>query len=68
MKNNLCGPLLAAVLAVCGTLTAQAVATEEQAMIQENPTLAPDAFAEKVAAGGGHVDFVFGDERPFAQC
>lgn len=68
MNNNLCEPLLAAILAVCGTLTAQAAATEERSMIQENPTLAPDAFAEKVVAAGGRADFVFHDERPFAQC
>lgn len=29
---------------------------------------APDAFRAKVEAAGGRVDFVFEDDRPFAQC
>jgi predicted neuraminidase len=29
---------------------------------------APDAFAEQVRAAGGRVDFVFEDDRPFAEC
>jgi predicted neuraminidase len=30
--------------------------------------LSAEAFGEKVVEAGGRVDFVFGDERPFAQC
>ena len=28
----------------------------------------PEAFQKQVEAAGGRVDFVFGDDRPFAQC
>jgi len=30
--------------------------------------VAPGAFEERVATAGGRVDFVFEDERPFAEC
>ncbi len=37
-------------------------------MKQEATVTSPDAFQKQVEAAGGRVDFVFGDDRPFAQC
>ena len=34
----------------------------------EDAVMSSETFAQKVSAAGGRVDFVFGDERPFAQC
>jgi len=34
----------------------------------EEDALSPTAFQEKIKAAGGTVDFVFGDDRAFAEC
>ncbi len=41
---------------------------EENAILNSDDALSSEAYAAKVAEAGGRVDFVFGDDRPFAQC
>lgn len=48
-------------LAVCTAVTLDAQG-------QERELLSSDAFRERVTSAGGRVDFVFGDDREFAQC
>jgi predicted neuraminidase len=47
---------------LCGALLAAPGFSAEEAV------MSPDAFQKQVEAAGGRVDFVFGDERAFAQC
>lgn len=49
------------------TLTASLVLAMANASAGQEPQ-SSKAFAGAVQAAGGHVDFVFGDERPFPQC
>ncbi len=35
---------------------------------REKPLMSADAFLAKVAATGGRADFIFEDDRPFAEC
>ncbi len=52
--------MLAAIAAGCAT-------AGENTPMQTDAT-APDAYASLVTQSGGRADFVFGDQRPFAQC
>ncbi len=45
-----------------------ALAWNGTAMAAEDTVLSSTDFEAKVVAAGGRVDFVFGDDRPFAQC
>ncbi|MFM1919622.1 MAG: hypothetical protein RLZZ303_1256 [Candidatus Hydrogenedentota bacterium] len=49
-----------------GILTAALLMAEWAAA--EQPAMGPGAFGNKVREAGGAVDFVFGQQRPFAQC
>jgi predicted neuraminidase len=64
---------VSSVLILVGTLIGgfalAAPAPEEAAEVKtQDAGLEPEAFQQKVEAVQGRVDFVFGDERPFAQC
>lgn len=41
---------------------------KEVSMSRNSATLSSTAFEEIVVKNGGRVDFVFGDDRPFAEC
>lgn len=40
----------------------------ENAMLDSENALSPEAFEAKVTAAGGRVDYVFCEDRPFEQC
>ncbi len=42
--------------------------TPEEAMPLPRVTFTTEQFTQQVTQAGGRVDFVFGDDRPFAQC
>jgi len=45
-----------------------ATAAEEEVVMHRKTVVSPAIFQERVETAGGRVDFVFGDDRPFAQC
>jgi predicted neuraminidase len=58
--------IIAGLVAVAGPLAlCTAQAGQEGVAVG---TLTPDQLAVQVGAEGGRVDFVFGDDRPFAEC
>lgn len=68
LQGVLFGICLAVALSACAALPADSSTQEEQRMAQGIPALAPGVFADQVAAAGGRVDYVFGDDRPFPEC
>lgn len=56
------------VLLTSGNLFAEKAAKENAFVKQASKGLAPAAFQQRVEAAKGRADFIFGDDRPFAQC
>lgn len=64
-KRLFCGCFVGLWLVACaGCATPQQGASPNT----EKTVVSPADFESKVTALGGHADFVFGDQRPFAQC
>jgi predicted neuraminidase len=59
---------LNAILPGCVSTPEETEQAEVQNVVNDDQALSSQDFAAKVNAAGGRVDFVFGDDRPFAQC